>query len=187
MLTWSCAIISPTSAFRETIQNSLMVPISITMEPDQVTSLAAWFFQKDVIDNHLYENLREQIVSNTSAIESTKKDATFDTIFAGTAMAAFSDVQVPFDVPLSKQLEHSMIAAGSRYGKSQLIGSIIATHLKSDNPPGIIVIDSTGDFQEKISRLELFAPGGRLARPPPYHRSRPSSAAQHVRHLEPRG
>ena len=153
----------PDSAFQESIQNSLMVPISITMEPDQVTSFAAWFFQKDVIDNHLYENLREQIVSNTSAIESTKKDATFDTIFAGTAMAAFSDVQVPFDVPLSKQLEHSMIAAGSRYGKSQLIGSIISTHLKSENPPGIIVINSTGDFQEKISRLELFSPGGRLA------------------------
>jgi hypothetical protein len=153
----------PASAFQETIQTSLVVPITIEMEPDQVTSLVAWFFQKDILENRLYEKLREQIIANTNTVESDKKKLTFNNTFAGTPMAKFSDVHLPFDVPLSKQLEHSMIAAGSRYGKSQLIGSIISTHLKSENPPGIIVIDSTGDFQEKISRLELFAPGGRLA------------------------
>jgi hypothetical protein len=154
----------PASAFQETIQTSLMVPITIEMEPDQVTSLAAWFFQKDILENRLFETLREQIIDNTEAIQTAKGDTTFDTIFAGTPIAAFSSVQLPFDVPLSKQVEHSMIAAGSRYGKSQLIGSIIATHLKSDNPPGMIVIDSTGDFLEKITHLAVFEPAvGQLA------------------------
>jgi hypothetical protein len=153
----------PNSAFQDTTESQLTVPISIEMEPEQVESFAAWFFQKDVLEYQLYEKLREQIVANTVAVEEHKGKVTFDSIFAGTPIAAFSEVKIPFDVPLSKQLEHSMIAAGSRYGKSQLIGSIISTHLQSENPPGIIVIDSTGDFQEKISRLNVFAPGGRLA------------------------
>lgn len=86
-----------------------------------------------------------------------------DIYLGKTPFRSLFDVQVPFDVPLSKQLEHSMIAAGSRYGKSQLIGSIISTHLKSDDPPGMIILDSTGDFLKKITRLAVFEPGGRLA------------------------
>lgn len=153
----------PDSAFQEATESQLTVPITIKMEPDQVDSLVAWFFQKDTLEYKLYEKLREQIVANTVSVEDKKGKVTFDSIFAHTPFAAFSDVRLPFSVPLSKQLEHSMISAGSRYGKSQLIGSIISTHLKSEDPPGMIILDSTGDFLKKITRLAVFEPGGRLA------------------------
>ena len=87
-----------------------------------------------------------------------------DLYLGSTPFRRLFDISVPFQIPLSKQLEHSMIAAGSRYGKSQLIGSIIASHLQTPDPPGMIVINSTGDFVRKISKLDHFAPGrGRLA------------------------
>ena len=151
----------PASAFQELSDVQTTIPFSIAMTPEQVNSFAAWFFQQPLIDNHLFEKLRQQILSNEEAIGS-KGIITFDALFANTPFTQFSALRTPFVVPLDKQLEHSMIAAGSRYGKSQLIGSIIATHLQSENPPGIIVIDSTGDFAEKISQIALFVPGQRL-------------------------
>jgi hypothetical protein len=139
-----------------------------------VRDLSASFQSSRVQELGLFTALRQTLVDNYLAtagrssepippdrcksrardlVHAYLKDTPFEEIF---------DAPVPFEVPLSKQLEHSMIAAGSRYGKSQLIGSIIATHLQSENPPGIIVVDSTGDFVEKISRLALFAPTQRL-------------------------
>ena len=73
------------------------------------------------------------------------------------------DLPIPFSVSISKQLEHTMIVGGTRWGKSQLIGSIVNQHLQSEKPPSIILIDSTGDFLQKIQKLALFDPDkGRL-------------------------
>ena len=68
----------PPSAFGEVSAISLTTPISIAMEPDQVTSLAAWFFQKNVLENNLFESLRDQILTNDIATETAKDKATFD-------------------------------------------------------------------------------------------------------------
>jgi hypothetical protein len=86
-----------------------------------------------------------------------------DAYLRDTPFERLLSVSVPFEVSVQKQLEHTMAVARTRWGKSQLIGSIIAQHLESDDPPGMFVLDSQGDFLEKISRLAVFEPNGRLA------------------------
>jgi hypothetical protein len=87
-------------------------------------------------------------------------DAYLETL--GPEYQRLKDVKLPFDIPLAKQLEHSVCAAGSRFGKSQLLGAIIARHLQSDNTPSMVIVEPTGDFARKLSGLAVFAPGGKL-------------------------
>jgi len=146
----------PPLAFLETKPSSITSSMMISMEPNQVTSLGAWFFQQAVLDNRLFEKLRDQILENDIAIETAKGKPTFDTIFAGTPLAAFSAVNVPFDIPDSRMMEHCVIVAGSGHGKTQTLGAMIARFLEQDEPPALVVLDSTGSLVKKIQQLALF-------------------------------
>lgn len=146
----------PTSAFQEASQSSFTVPISIAMNPDQVESLAAWFFLREALDNRLFENLRERILANSSAIESARGKPTFDTLFAGTPIAAFSGIDVPFAIPVSRFLEHAVVVAGSGHGKTQTLGALIGSFLEENDPPAMVVVDSTGALVKRIQKLAIF-------------------------------
>ena len=64
--------------------------------------------------------------------------------------------RVPFDISLEDRGEHTAIVAGSGWGKTQLLQSIIADDLERDDPPGLVVIDSTGAMVQRIQRLAVF-------------------------------
>ena len=66
------------------------------------------------------------------------------------------DADVPFEIPASRLLEHAVLVAGSGHGKTQTLGALIARFLQEDDPPALVVIDSTGALVKKIETLALF-------------------------------
>lgn len=80
---------------------------------------------------------------------------------AGTPLASILDLTVPFNIPTAARFEHCHILGGTGHGKTQFMQRMILEDLgkaRCDNR-GLIVIDSQGDLIQKISRLEMFAPG----------------------------
>jgi tetratricopeptide (TPR) repeat protein len=63
---------------------------------------------------------------------------------------------VPFAIPERTRFEHTAIIASPGWGKTQLLQSIIAADLEKDDPPSLIVIDSTGAIIECVQRLAVF-------------------------------
>jgi len=66
------------------------------------------------------------------------------------------ECNVPFEIPISRRLEHTAIVAGSGWGKTQLLQSMIAADLQKPNPPAVVVIDSTGAMVRRVQRLAIF-------------------------------
>jgi hypothetical protein len=62
----------------------------------------------------------------------------------------------PRPVPDAAQLENTLIVAGAGWGKTQLLQTIIAKHLRKPDPPSIIVLDSTGAIVKTIQHLRIF-------------------------------
>ena len=146
----------PEAAFKESRQSSFTVPLSIPMTPDQVAELAAWFFVKDAREINLFEKIRDRINVNTNSTEEAKLTLTFERCFGGTPMELFSAVNVSFDIPDSRMMEHCVIVAGAGTGKTQTLGALICSYLERDDPPAMVVIDSTGALVKKIQTLALF-------------------------------
>lgn len=67
------------------------------------------------------------------------------------------NVELPFDIPMQTRGEHTAIVAGSGHGKTQLLQTITATDLEREDPPGLIVLDSTGAMTDAIQRLACFS------------------------------
>jgi hypothetical protein len=59
-------------------------------------------------------------------------------------------------VPENAMMEGTAIIAGAGWGKTQLLNAITARHLERPDPPGMIILDSTGAMVDNISRLQLF-------------------------------
>ena len=53
-------------------------------------------------------------------------------------------------------MEHCVIVAGAGTGKTQTLGSLIGRYLERDDPPAMVIIDSTGALVKKIQTLALF-------------------------------
>jgi len=142
--------------------------------PEIVQSICVAFFEPRFIDAGLFRDIREQINANIGIVSHSSHtvlpihsklppEELVAAYLAHTPFRRLFETPLPFNVSLSKQLEHQMVVGGTRWGKSQLMGAIIKQHLDSENSPGIIVLDSQGDFLSKISKLECFDPdNGRL-------------------------
>jgi hypothetical protein len=73
--------------------------------------------------------------------------------------AAYEESIRPRPVPEAARLEHTVIVAGSGWGKTQLLQSIIAQDLQKPDPPSLIVLDSTGAMIKAIQELQIFDAG----------------------------
>jgi len=83
-----------------------------------------------------------------------------------TPLAALALAPVPLAITQAIRFEHTHIAAGTGFGKTQLLQSRIVADLQRPPAlvPAMVVIDSKGAMIEKISRLACFDPnGGKLA------------------------
>jgi hypothetical protein len=74
----------------------------------------------------------------------------------GISFARLANVTIPFEIPLSRLIEHGVLVAGSGHGKTETLGSLIASFLKQDDPPGMVVLDSTGAIINHMQRLAVF-------------------------------
>jgi len=80
-----------------------------------------------------------------------------DAYFTGTPLHALLMTSMPFEISITKRLEHTAIVAGSGWGKTQLLQSIIVKDLERADPPSIVVIDSTNRMIERLQRISLFS------------------------------
>ncbi len=80
-----------------------------------------------------------------------------------TPLEALFYAPVPFAISDEQRYEHMHVVGGSGHGKTQLLQRLILSDLQRDKPPALIIVDSQGEMLRKIQRLDLFAPGGKLA------------------------
>src|ERR1700683_1652950 len=91
-----------------------------------------------------------------ASIEGRQKKSS-STIFGKTPFRDIFYARVPLAIPLEDRGEHTAIIAGSGWGKTQLLQTIIANDLdESQSPPGMVIIDSTGAMVQRVQRLAVF-------------------------------
>lgn len=109
--------------------------------------------RKQLLDNALDANKGKAMLPQDSDlgpsdfVRAYLKQTPFEPLF---------DAQIAFQVPERARMEHTVIVAGSGWGKTQLLQSLIANDLQTDDPPSLIVLDSTGAMIQRIQKLALF-------------------------------
>ncbi len=121
------------------------------------------FFRNDARAIHLFDQLRdtlEENLQNAKEVEPANfkgaPRAAVATYLAQTPLPELFDTNIPFDIPISRMLEHAVLVAGSGHGKTQTLGALISRFLQQDDPPALVVVDSTGALVKKIETLALF-------------------------------
>ena len=123
------------------------------------------FFDAKTRETNLFESLRRTLDDNREASGKTPIDpADFKgdprealrTYLRGTPFPQLFETRIPFDIPDSRMMEHCVIVAGAGTGKTQTLGALIGRYLERDDPPAMVVIDSTGALVKKIQTLALF-------------------------------
>ena len=84
--------------------------------------------------------------------------------FGGTPLVTLLAAKVPVHISQKKLFESGVIEARIGHGKSQLLENFVGMLLSLPDPPAMVLMDSQGDLIASISRLKVFAPGGRLAK-----------------------
>jgi hypothetical protein len=134
---------------------------------EAVQLLIGPFFSAEAKALDLFRDLRAQLTENIE--RSSPKGAVMPadaegeprmivrTYLQNTRLDRLFETRIPFEIPLSRRFEHTVIVAGSGHGKTQLLQSIIAADLEKENPPAMIVLDSTGAMIDTIQRLKVFS------------------------------
>ena len=142
-------------------------------------------FAKDLIDQGLFNRLRDQLERNvvsasggnpadpksfarTPVLPSKSPIADPQTLattyFAATPLIDWLEQPVDFVIPAEVRFEHMHIVAGSGHGKTQTLQYLIASDLPAvaRGERSVIVLDSQGDLIQNLAHLKEFAPGGPL-------------------------
>jgi hypothetical protein len=146
--------------------------------PEVVQGLIRPFLNPDVLDRKLFSRLSTQIQKNLEEASGKVGQILRPVDFKGpphqllatylhdTPFLPLFDAQVPFLIDNRQRTEHHAIYAPPGWGKTQTLERIILNDLDQADPPSIVLMDSQGDVDgmlRQIQRLEVFAPGGRLA------------------------
>jgi hypothetical protein len=124
----------------------------------------------EIIQGGLFRKLRSQLEHNQARINEHSRSKTSispadfngdaqETVRAylgATPLEQIFYAQIPFNIFLEDRLEHTAIIAGSGWGKTQLLQHIIAGDVSSEQPPAMVVLDSTGAMVQRIQRLAVF-------------------------------
>src|ERR1700730_8939594 len=130
-----------------------------------VYDMIAPFFSAEAVELGLFKNLREQYLTNyvnidKKSIEPYQHKGTPREIvrayLTDTPLEQLFDASIPFDFDDRTRMEHFHLIAGSGWGKTQFIQSLILRDLQKQDPPALIIIDSQQDMLAKIQRLALF-------------------------------
>ncbi len=180
----------PLSAFtdmgEEGSDNAVMLPEARISDlcdnlGEVLERLIVTLFDKDVVNAHLFEPLREQFDENLlrvsgipkilrgnsaskivmpSCNKNTSPEYLIDGYLQGTPFHSFFYRTLPFAIPFPARFEHTHIVAGSGHGKTQLLQFLIHHDLLKAQGDGrsVIVMDSQGDMIRTIAHLKLFDP-----------------------------
>jgi hypothetical protein len=158
----------PAYAFQQTSETTVApftTPLHITIEGDDAEALAGDFFLLELKEKHLFDHLREQIVSNAAKVESAHATPTFENLFADTALADFAGVQLPFELPFEQRFAGHWIIAPPGRGKTTLLHGMVLDDLAKD--ASLILIDSKGDLIEPVKNLQSLKDRLLLIEPDP--------------------
>lgn len=75
--------------------------------------------------------------------------------FQRTPLEGLFDIHIPFGIPEHVRY-HTAIIAKTRWGKSQLLQSLILEEIEKPEPSSVIVLDSTGAMTDLIQKLAVF-------------------------------
>ena len=105
----------------------------------------------------LFSKLAHQLEVNEENSNAKHMDnETCRTLLAGTPFEHVFNALVPFDIPMANLFEHTVLIAGAGHGKTQTLGAMLSHQLNQEDPPAMVVIDSTGALIEKIQHLAVF-------------------------------
>ncbi len=124
------------------------------------------FYNKEARDLHLFDHVRASFDANMARF----KKETFPEDFEGTPREAVEaylrntplyevfHASIPFSI--NYQDRHAVIYAAQRYGKTELIQSLLMDHLHDPNSPALMVIDSQSSqgkgLLPNIERLKFW-------------------------------
>jgi hypothetical protein len=146
--------------------STMTVPLADAVKslPDAVERIFSNFFSDDLGDLGLFTELRETLYLNicrASGImpyEEPRKMFTpatkanmpapelLSTYLGGTPFYPLLAAQAPFQIPRKTWASHGIVIAPPGHGKTQLLGSLVAEFLSSDDSPGLFILDPHGDL-----------------------------------------
>lgn len=174
----------------EALLREALPPLSVSSEPSLFTTpihgqirdfpkylerLVQLLFAEEIVTAELFKVLHRRVTDNLTAIDakqvrlptrhsSSNPTELIDAYFNGTPFPTFLNETVPLPVSEETFFSHMHVVGGSGAGKTQWLQTLILHHLKKDDPPALVIVDSQGDLISRISRLALFDPDhGRLA------------------------
>jgi hypothetical protein len=135
----------------------LSIPL-IDVIPDiskTIDQLIAPFFKDQAIELDYFAALK-RILTEKAETKTTNAREIVRARLADTTLDTIFEQRIPFDIPLSRMLEHTVLVAGSGHGKTQTLGALVSRFIQMDEPPSLVILDSTGALVRKIQRLALF-------------------------------
>lgn len=131
----------------------------LTDIPDLLDAVLEPFTRPEIKDIGLFKLLNDTIQANLDGVSKYDGESRrfIHAILKNTPLEdVLVSPRVIFQIPVSKRLEHTAVIAGSGWGKTQLLQTMIVDDLQSPYPPSIIVIDSTNNIVEGVQQLALF-------------------------------
>jgi len=169
-------------AGHETGRAPFRVPLLTYLEDpaDAVSGTIGRLYWDDVRATPLFRKLRDQLTENLEAASERYRTKTVPELFKkypdppafiadiarDTPFLDFYAATLPFAIPRASRFEHLHLVGGSGHGKTQCLQLFILEDLAraAEEPFGLALIDSQGDFIQKLTRLNVFNPdGGTLA------------------------
>jgi hypothetical protein len=139
----------------------------------------ATLFDADVVEPHLFEDVRQTLLRNGMLASGVNPDEPrterrrfvrpteqkrrppaelADLYLRNSPFHDFLTASLPLPIPQSARFEHTHVLGGTGHGKSQLLLNLIQHDLDDPSAPGVVVIDSQGDLIRTLSRLARFDP-----------------------------
>lgn len=146
-----------------------------------IDAIVGYSFDADLQRARLFEDLRNQFERNVFSVSgvdynnqpsnphrytmprdySGSRENLFEGYLSGTPFKALLDTPLPFAIPTKARFEHTHIVGGTGQGKTQLLSHFILQDLnemRAGKRKSIVLIDSQGDFIDRISSLGMFDP-----------------------------
>jgi hypothetical protein len=127
--------------------SKLTARLQIENEEDATKGLIGIFFDQELKERRLFEDLRRQIQAN----ETEEDGFPFYRYFANTPFNVFRRVSVPIRLPDEARFAGMWVLAPQGRGKTTLLHSMVAQDIEAD--ASIILMDSKGDLIEPFLRL----------------------------------
>ena len=182
----------PLSAFTDIDENGVAADDSVVLPearaydlcdnlPEIVERLLVTFYDDDVQNAHLFDQLRARFENNLAVAsgiprdklneassrvvlptknKNTSPEYLIQVYLQGTPFFDFFHSLLPFAIPFPARFEHTHVVGGTGHGKTQLLQFLINHDLvrAMEDNRSVVVLDSQGDLIRTISRLAYFNP-----------------------------